>query len=81
MAQLTFTLNGTTYSTSSEEVARKMASQEPEMVRTHGVKIEGRLFTVKQVIETITGTDRADYQSMQARSILRRLGFELVRLP
>lgn len=80
MTQLSFTLNGARYTTSTEEVVKRMSGKQPEAVRSHGVRVAGRLFPVKQVFEATTGIDRADFQSMQARSVLRRLGFEVVRL-
>jgi methylmalonyl-CoA mutase cobalamin-binding subunit len=49
------------------------------MVRSHGVRLHGHIYPVKQVLAAVIGIDRADFQSMQARSVFRRLGFEVVR--
>ena len=37
--------------------------------------MNGRRFPLKQVLALVTGLDRADFTTHQARSILRRLGF------
>jgi len=79
MTQLVFTLNGATYSLTDEQVLVKIADVAPEAVRSHGVRLHGRVYPVKQVVALVTGIDRADFQSMQARSILRRLGFQVER--
>ncbi len=81
MKRLTFTLNGIRYTLSDEEVRAKTAKIEPEAMRNHGVRLHGTIYPVKQALELATGIDRADYQSIQARSVFQRLGFEVVRLP
>jgi hypothetical protein len=81
MKRLSFTLNGIRYTLSDEEVLAKTTHVAPEAIRSHGVRLHGQVFPVKQVLELATGIDRADYQSMQARSVFRRLGFEVVRAP
>lgn len=51
----------------------------PEPVREHYVVIRGRRFPPKQVVNVVTGIDRADFTTHQARRILRRLGFVAAR--
>lgn len=70
------TINGRVFRLDRDEVVRKMRRVEPEAVRDHGVSIGGREYPVKQVIAAVTGLDRLDFQTMQARSVLQRLGFE-----
>lgn len=47
----------------------------PEPLRDHYVVVGGRRFPPKQVIALVTGLDRADFTTNQARGVLRRLGF------
>lgn len=52
---------------------------DPEPVNEHYVVIGGRRFPPKQALATVTGLDRADFTTHQARAILRRLGFGVHR--
>jgi hypothetical protein len=76
---LSFTINGARFTLRPSEVRQKMAKVAPEPLRDHGVKIDGKIYPVKQVVSEVTGLDRLDFQSMQARSVLKRLGLELWR--
>ncbi len=60
---------------SASEVARALRSVDPEPINSHYVVIESRRFPPKQVISVVTGLDRADFTSHQARRTLMRLGF------
>lgn len=62
-----------------EQVRRTVAPVLPEPVREHFVVIDGRRFPPKQVLELVTGLDRADFTTHQARRVLRRLGFTVSR--
>jgi hypothetical protein len=81
MRKLTFALNGVRYTLSDEDALARTSKHEPDAVRTHGVRLHGRIYPVKQALQLAIGVDRADYQSVQARSVFLRLGFEVVRLP
>lgn len=59
----------------ADDVARAMRDEIPEPVRAHYAVVEGRRFPPKQVIARVTGIDRADFTTNQARALLRRLGF------
>jgi 5-methylcytosine-specific restriction protein B len=76
---LTCTINGKRFTIERRDIERLVAPVEPESLRDHGVKINGRIYPVKQVVSLVTGLDRLDFQSMQARSVLQRLGFPLWR--
>jgi hypothetical protein len=52
---------------------------DPEPIREHYVVVAGRRFPPKQVLAAVTGLDRADFTTHQARAILRRLGFGVHR--
>ncbi len=53
----------------------------PEPINRHYVVIDRRRYPPKQVVEVITGLDRADFTSHQARRILTGLGFPAGRRP
>ena len=76
---LTCTISGEQFTLTRSQVLSKTQSLQPEQLHDHGVKLHGKVFPVKQVIAAVTGLDRLDFQSMQARSVLKRLGFELWR--
>jgi hypothetical protein len=61
------------------EVRRRLRGVMPEPLGDHYVVIGGRRFPPKQVIGVITGLDRADFNTHQARRILSRLGFTVGR--
>ena len=52
---------------------------EPEPVNEHYVIVRGRRFPPKQALAVVTGLDRADFTTHQARAVLRRLGFGVHR--
>jgi hypothetical protein len=62
-----------------ENVAQRLATADPESVREHYVVVEGRRFPLKQALSLVTGLDRADFTSHQARRVLSRLGFTVAR--
>ncbi len=51
----------------------------PDPIASHFVVVGGRRFPPKQVIGLVTGLDRADFTSHQARRVLMRLGFPVGR--
>ncbi|SRR6266567_1653740 len=51
----------------------------PEPLGDHYVVVRGRRYPPKQVISLVTGLDRADFNTHQARRILSRLGFTVGR--
>lgn len=53
----------------------------PEPITSHYVVIDRRRYPPKQVIGVVTGLDRADFTSHQARRILTGLGFQAGRRP
>lgn len=70
---------GDEYELDAAEVERSLAKADPEPIREHYAVIGGRRYPPKQVVATVTGLDRADFTTHQARSILRRLGFGVHR--
>jgi hypothetical protein len=60
-------------------VELSVAGVDPEPIREHYVVIGRRRYPPKQVLAAVTGLDRSDFTTHQARSILRRLGFGVHR--
>lgn len=60
-------------------VERMMRQILPEPITSHYVVIGPRRYPPKQVIGVVTGVDRADFTSHQARRILMGLGFPVGR--
>jgi len=60
-------------------VERSLERQLPDPVLEHYVIVCGRRFPPKQVVACVTGLDRADFTTHQARRILMRLGFVAAR--
>ncbi len=63
----------------AEAIARAVEAVLPEPVHEHFVVIGGRRYPPKQVISLVTGLDRADFTSHQARRVLMGLGFPAAR--
>jgi hypothetical protein len=61
------------------DVEKMLREVLPEPVGEHFAVVQGRRFPPKQVVGIATGLDRADYNTHQARQILRRLGFVVGR--
>ena len=63
-----------------EDVIQKLRGVTPGRIKTHAVDVEGRLHPVKEAFHVVTGTDVLDFNTNQARSAFKRLGFEVVRV-
>ena len=59
----------------ASDVERALRGTQPEPITSHFVVIAAWRFPPKQVISAMTGLDRADFTSHQARRTLMRLGF------
>jgi hypothetical protein len=79
-AQTEFTLLGQSMSLSRDDVIEKLKSRTPGPIRKHAVEVEGRLFSIKEAFSLVTGTDPLDANTAQARSVLQRLGFRVLRI-
>jgi hypothetical protein len=75
----TVQINRQSFDLDSENIARTMSRVLPEPIQMHYVVIGGRRFPPKQVIAAVTGLDRADFTTHQARRVLRGLGFGAAR--
>lgn len=75
-----FRIAGHPFQLDAMEIEGRTERLLPEPVREHYVVVAGRRFPPKQVISHVTGIDRADFTTHQARRILRRLGFVTARV-
>ncbi len=69
------TVSGHRYDLDSRGVEAALQGALPEPIREHFVVINGRRWPPKQVLARVTGLDRADFTTHQARRALIRLGF------
>jgi hypothetical protein len=69
------TIAGKPFDLRRSEVLEALLDVEPEPISSHFVVVDSRRFPPKQVISQITGLDRADFTTHQARRTLLRLGF------
>ena len=77
--EVTFTINGKLHTLSRSDVERAVKGVEPDAVRSHVVLVNGAEFPPKQPFALATGLDRLDFTTNQARTQLRKLGFEVYR--
>ncbi|MGO8960531.1 MAG: hypothetical protein ACLQFR_24625 [Streptosporangiaceae bacterium] len=75
----TMTVSGHTYDLDPQRVEKALHGELPEPIYEHFVVINGRRWPPKQVLALVTGLDRADFTTHQARRALTRLGFTAAR--
>jgi hypothetical protein len=75
----TVKMSGRVYHLDPRRVEGAVSGMLPEPIREHFVIIGGRRWPPKQVMALVTGLDRADFTTHQARRILTRLGFTAAR--
>jgi hypothetical protein len=73
------TVSGRKYQLDHPGVEAALQGVLPEPIREHFVVINGRRWPPKQVLALVTGLDRADFTTHQARRALTRLGFPAAR--
>lgn len=71
----TMTVSGRQYDLDPRRVETALDGELPEPIHEHFVVINGRRWPPKQVLTLVTGLDRADFTTHQARRALTRLGF------
>ncbi len=79
MSQVQATIAHHRFELEASEVTRIAARTLPEPLADHYVVVNGRRYPPKQVISLVTGLDRADFTTHQARRVLSRLGFTVGR--
>jgi hypothetical protein len=75
----TMTIMGRAFDLDPQRVERALEGELPEPIHEHFVIISGRRWPPKQVLALVTGLDRADFTTHQARRALTRLGFTAAR--
>jgi len=73
------TVSGHTFDLDPHRVEDALRGQLPEPIHEHFVVVSGRRWPPKQVLALVTGLDRADFTTHQARRALTRLGFTAAR--
>jgi hypothetical protein len=73
------TVSGRKFDLDAQQVQEALRGELPEPITEHFVVINGRRWPPKQVLAVVTGLDRADFTSHQARRALTRLGFSAAR--
>lgn len=63
-----------------ERIRDAVAGVLPEPLSVHYVVIDGTRYPPKQVLELVTGIDRADFTTHQARRVLQRAGLSCGRI-
>ena len=71
---------GSDFDLNRSRVERSVVDVDPEPIREHYVVVGGRRYPPPQVLAKVTGLDRADFTTHQARAVLRRLGFGVYRV-
>jgi len=64
----------------SDEVAQRLRGAKFGEIRTHAVRVDGVLYPIKEAFAAVSGLDRLDFNTNQARTWFRKLGFEVVRV-
>jgi hypothetical protein len=72
-----FVIRGKEYNLSMEDVINSMKGVEPEPIRRHYVKIDGKEYPIKQVVAGTLRIARISFTSMDAYRILTKLGFSV----
>jgi hypothetical protein len=74
-----FVISGRAFDLDPDAIATRAGGVLPDPIGDHFVVIGGRRFPPKQVLALATRLDRADFNTHQARRVLRRLGFSVGR--
>jgi hypothetical protein len=75
--QFNFTVGGTIFSMSREEIERKLKGVKPEQIRQYYVTVGGRDYPVKQALEVSAGLLRSGFTTQDAIRVLRKFGLPL----
>jgi hypothetical protein len=75
-----FIIGGKRLCLTADQVVSSLRGVEPGSVQTHAVEIDGVTYPIKEALARVTGLDLLDFNTNQARSVFRRLGFKVVRV-
>lgn len=74
-----FVVAGQRFEIDAGDIVQGCAQLLPDPIQEHYVIVAGRRFPPKQVLACVTGLDRADFTTHQARRVMTRLGFVAAR--
>jgi len=72
-----FTLRGNDYNLDRPDVEKAMKGVLPEPIRQYFMEVNGEKYPPKQVLAESLRLGRVEFTTMDASSILKRLGFKL----
>jgi hypothetical protein len=75
-----FTVARAAFELDPRQVEEAVEGVLPDPIQEHYVVVRGHRYPPKQVLSCVTGLDRADFTTHQARRILKRLGFVAARV-
>ena len=75
-----FTLRGNDYSLERQDVEKAMKNVLPDPIRQYFIVVNGEKYPPKQVLAESLRLGRVEFTTMDASSILKRLGFKLDRI-
>lgn len=75
-----FIVGGKQVHLTSDKIVSTLRGIVPGPIQTHAVEINGLTYPVKEAFAHVTGLDLLDFNTNQARSIFRHLGFKVVRV-
>ncbi len=74
-----FVVAGTHLKLTREHVIKVLKEIEPGVIDTHAVEINGKLYPVKQAFAAVSGIDSLDFNTSQARTNFKKMGFKVAR--
>lgn len=78
--ELEFSVSGKRIRLSSKDVLPILRAAKFGPIRTHAVSVDGELYPIKEAFARVSGLDLLDFNTNQARTWFRRLGFEAIRV-
>jgi len=75
-----FTLRGNDYNLERPDVEKAMKDVLPDPIRQYFIVVNGEKYPPKQVLAESLRLGRVEFTTMDASSILKRLGFKLNRI-
>lgn len=73
-----FVIDGVSRELTADLVRERLRDVQPARVRHDGVRVDGRLYPVKQAYEVVTGQPRNEFIAHTARQHFAGLGFEVI---
>ncbi len=74
-----FVVSGTRVKLTRDHVIKILKQIEPGVIDTHIVEVNGRLYPVKQAFAAVSSIDLLDFNTSQARTNFKKMGFKVSR--